>query len=139
MLIFILGKGRKIRTVPLMQNTVELLQNYLHEHHLETPEKSDYPLFQSHHGNRLSRSGVRYIFQKYAQQVHKQHPQFNQLISPHSLRHTKGMHLLQGGLSLDIIRDFLGHIDVRTTEIYARANLEMKRAALEKVSAASAE
>lgn len=134
--IRILGKGRKIRTVPLMQNTVQLLQNYLHEHHLETPEKSNYPLFQSHHGNRLSRSGVRYIFQKYAQEVRKQHPQFNQSISPHSLRHTKGMHLLQGGVSLDIIRDFLGHVDVRTTEIYARANLEMKRAALEKVSAA---
>lgn len=48
------------------------------------------------------------------------------------MRHTKGMHLLEGGVSLDIIRDFLGHVDIKTTEIYARANLEMKRAALEK-------
>lgn len=59
---------------------------------------------------------------------------FNQSISPHSLRHTKGMHLLQGGVSLDITRDFLGHVDIKTTEIYARANLEMKRTALEKVT-----
>lgn len=132
----ILGKGRKIRIVPIMQNTVQLLRNYLHENHLESADKFDYPLFQSHHGKRLSRSGVRYIFKKYAQQVREQHPQFNQSISPHSLRHTKGMHLLQGGVSLDIIRDFLGHVDVKTTEIYARANLEMKRAAIEKVSAA---
>ena len=44
------------------------------------------------------------------------------------------MHLLQSGVSLDIIRDFLGHVDVRTTQIYARANLEMKRRALEKVA-----
>jgi integrase len=44
------------------------------------------------------------------------------------------MHLLQSGVSLDIIRDFLGHVDVKTTEIYARANLEMKRKALEKIS-----
>lgn len=133
--ICIHGKGRKIRTVPLMQNSIHLLQNYLHEHDLKTPDKSDYPLFQNHHGNRLSRSGVRYIFQKYVQQVRKQHPEFNQSISPHSLRHTKGMHLLQGGVSLDIIRDFLGHVDIKTTEIYARANLEMKRAAIEKISA----
>jgi integrase/recombinase XerD len=134
--IRLLGKGRKIRIVPLMQSTVELLRNYLQEHHLLTPDKFDYPLFQSHNNKRLSRSGVRYIFQKYAQQVRKQHSEFNQSISPHSLRHTKGMNLLQGGVSLDIIRDFLGHVDIKTTEIYARANLEMKRKALEKVSGA---
>ena len=44
------------------------------------------------------------------------------------------MHLLQSGVPLEIIRDFLGHVDVKTTEIYARANLEMKRKALEKVA-----
>lgn len=132
--IRILGKGRKIRIVPLMQNTVELLQDYLQERQLTTPDKFAHPLFTSHCDNRLSRSGVRYIFQKYVQQVRQQHSEFNQSISPHSLRHTKGMHLLQGGVSLDVIRDFLGHVDIKTTEIYARANLEMKRAAIEKVS-----
>lgn len=132
--IRILGKGRKIRIVPLMQNTVKLIQDYLREFQLETPDKFDHPLFQSRCGKRLSRSGVRYIFQKYVLQVRKQCPEFNKSISPHSLRHTKGMHLLQGGVSLDIIRDFLGHVDIKTTEIYARANLEMKRAAIEKVS-----
>ena len=64
-------------------------------------------------------------------------PGFTQKISPHSLRHTKGMHLLQSGVSLDIIRGFLGHVDVKTTQIYARANLEMKRRALEKVAGES--
>jgi hypothetical protein len=44
------------------------------------------------------------------------------------------MHLLQSGVSLDMIRDFLGHVDIKTTQIYARANLEMKRKALEKIS-----
>lgn len=52
-------------------------------------------------------------------------------------RHTKGMHLLQSGVSLEMIRDFLGHVDVKTTQIYARANLEMKRRALEKVAGES--
>ncbi len=58
-------------------------------------------------------------------------------MSPHTLRHTKGMHLLQSGISLDMIRDFLGHVDVKTTQIYARANLEMKRNALEKIDDSS--
>jgi len=49
---------------------------------------------------------------------------------------TKAMHLVQGGVSLDIVRDFLGHVDIKTTELYARANLEMKRTAIEKVSPA---
>ena len=49
---------------------------------------------------------------------------------------TNAMHLVQGGVSLDIVRDFLGHVDIKTTELYARANLEMKRAAIEKVSPA---
>lgn len=61
---------------------------------------------------------------------------FGNVFTKYTLRHTKGMHLHLGGVSLDIIRDFLGHVDIKTTEIYARANLEMKRAAIEKVSPA---
>ena len=100
--IRILGKERKIRIVPLMDNTVQLLRDYLQEHQLETPDKFAHPLFQSHHSKRLSRSGVRYIFQKYVQQMRQQHPEFKQSISPHGMRHTKGMHLLQGGVSFVI-------------------------------------
>jgi integrase/recombinase XerD len=53
------------------------------------------------------------------------------------LRHTKGMHLLQSGISPEMIRDFLGHVDVKTTQLYATANFEMKRNALEKISDSS--
>jgi site-specific recombinase XerD len=134
--IRLLGKGRKARVVPLMDNTATLLRNYLHENNLLLPEKLDYPLFRNHQGNKLTRVGVNYILQKYARKLQGASPYFKQKISPHTLRHTKGMHLLQGGVSLDMIRDFLGHVDIKTTEIYARANLEMKRAALEKVSPA---
>ena len=52
--------------------------------------------------------------------------------------HPKAMHLVQGGVYLDIVRDFLGHADIKTTELYARANLEMRGAAIEKVSPAPA-
>lgn len=132
----ILGKGRKVRTVPLMENTSELLRQYINEHHLPLPENYDSPLFCNRHGNPLTRVGVNYILQKYVQKVATTDPQFKQKVTPHTLRHTKAMHLVQGGISLDIIRDFLGHADIKTTELYARANIEMKRAAIEKVSPA---
>ncbi|MGU4698808.1 site-specific integrase [Burkholderia cepacia] len=130
----LLGKGRKIRSVPLMDATLDLLRQYRRDNNLDRHENADKPLFQNRHGTRLTRSGVRYLLQKYVQSVRRDHPDFTQPVSPHSLRHTKGMHLLQSGVPLEIIRDFLGHVDVKTTEIYARANLEMKRKALEKVA-----
>ncbi|KAE8753438.1 tyrosine-type recombinase/integrase [Paraburkholderia madseniana] len=130
----LMGKGRKLRAVPLMDSTVELLRQYRRDNNLDRPEHAGKPLFQNRQGTRLSRSGVRYLLQKYVIPVRQSHPDFTQRVSPHSLRHTKGMHLLQSGVPLEIIRDFLGHADVKTTEIYARANLEMKRKALEKAT-----
>lgn len=55
-------------------------------------------------------------------------------ISPHTLRHSKAMHLLQAGVNLVYIRDILGHVSVQTTEIYARADSRLKRESLEKAS-----
>lgn len=130
----LLGKGRKMRAVPLMDNTVQLLRDHLQENHLTRPEQFDKPLFQNARHQRLSRSGIRYILQKYLVKARSKLPTLNRTVSPHTLRHAKGMHLLQSGISLDMIRDFLGHVDVKTTQIYARANLEMKRNALEKIT-----
>ena len=128
------GKGRKMRAVPLMDATAQLLRDHLHESDLHRPERFEQPLFQNRQGGRLSRWGVRYILDKHVQAVRNAHPGFTQPVTPHTLRHTKGMHLLQSGVSLEIIRDFLGHEHVVTTQIYARANLEMKRKALANVS-----
>ena len=130
----LLGKGRKMRAVPLMDNTAQLLRDHLQENHLNHPEQFDKPLFHNARHQRLSRSGIRYILQKYLFRARPQIPTLNRTVSPHTLRHAKGMHLLQSGISLDMIRDFLGHVDVKTTQIYARANLEMKRKALEKLT-----
>jgi integrase/recombinase XerD len=130
----LLGKGRKMRAVPLMGNTVQLLRDYIQEKHLNRLEQFCKPLFQNARNERLSRSGIRYILKKYLLKAQNNRPSLNRAVSPHSLRHTKGMHLLQSGVSLEMIRDFLGHVDVKTTQIYATANLEMKRNALEKIS-----
>jgi len=130
----LLGKGRKMRAVPLMGNTVPLLRGHMQENQLDRPEQFDKPLFHNARHQRLTRSGIRYILHKYVVPARSKCSTLNRSVSPHTLRHAKGMHLLQSGVSLDMIRDFLGHVDVKTTEIYARANLEMKRKALEKIS-----
>ncbi len=132
--IRLVGKGRKVRVVPLMDATAQLLRDHLQEHGLDRPDRGHLPLFQNRQTGRLSRSGVRYLLQCHVQAARPLVPGFTRKVSPHSLRHTKGMHLLQSGVSLEIIRDFLGHVDVKTTQIYAKANLEMKRRALEKVA-----
>jgi len=120
-----------------MGKTAQLLRDHIRENHLDRPEQFDKPLFQNARKQRLSRSGIRYILQKYLVKARNKRPSLNRTVSPHTLRHTKGMHLLQSGISLDMIRDFLGHVDVKTTQIYARANLEMKRKALEKIDDSS--
>jgi integrase/recombinase XerD len=125
------GKGRKMRAVPMMDETVQILRDHLQENRLDCPEHFERPLFQNVQGQRLSRSGVRYILQKHLVTARKAVPSLNRAVSPHTLRHSKGMHLLESGISLEMIRDFLGHADVKTTQIYARANLEMKRNALQ--------
>lgn len=132
--IRLMGKGRKVRVVPVMDATAKLLRSHMQERGLDRPEKGHLPLFQNRQGGRLSRSGIRYLLQCHVRAARPLVPGFTQKVSPHSLRHSKGMHLLQSGVSLEIIRDFLGHVDVKTTQIYARTNLEMKRRALEKVA-----
>lgn len=133
----LLGKGRKMRAVPLMANTVALVRDHLRENHLDRPEQFDRPLFQNQRGQRLSRSGIRYILEKYVGKARGQSPSLDRRVTPHMLRHSKGMHLLQSGIPLETIRDFLGHVDTTTTQVYARANLEMKRKALEKLTDSS--
>jgi integrase/recombinase XerD len=68
----LLGKGRKMRAVPLMDNTVQLLRDHLQENHLDRPEQFDKPLFRNARSQRLSRSGIRYILQKIYRQCTKQ-------------------------------------------------------------------
>jgi integrase/recombinase XerD len=131
------GKGRKQRLVPLMANTVTLVRDYVTEHGLDRAERASVPLFGNRHGGRLSRSGVRYILAKYVARARDTQPVTVQRVSPHTLRHTKAMHLLQAGTPLVIIRDILGHADLKSTEIYAKADLEMKRQALAKASSQS--
>lgn len=131
--IKLMGKGNKSRIVPLMEPMARLIRQYLKENNLGLPHCNEYPLFRNRRGNKLTRSGIAYILKKYFAEARKSFPEyFPDTISPHILRHSKAMHLLQSGVNLVYIRDLLGHVSVQTTEIYAKADSSAKRKALEK-------
>jgi site-specific recombinase XerD len=117
-------KSGKARQVPLMKKTAVMLRDYLKEHNLNSRELLDHPLFFNNRRERFTRPGITYILQKYTG---------DSKLTPHILRHTKAMHLLQSGVNIVYIRDILGHVDLKTTEVYARADTEMKRKAMENV------
>lgn len=125
------GKGDKTRYVPLMGSTVDALTEFFLENRLSSPEKMDHPLFCNHQRGKLTRAGVAYILKKYFNAAKALNPALPTKISPHVLRHSKAMHMLKAGANLVFIRDFLGHTHVKTTEIYARADTDTKRKAIE--------
>lgn len=128
------GKGRKTRVVPLMNETTEVLKTYLTLCNLNAKDKVDSPLFYNHQNHKLTRAGVTYILKKYCDMARQKDSGFPSIVSPHMLRHSKAMHMLQAGINLIYIRDFLGHSQVATTEMYARADTEMKRIAIQATS-----
>ena len=128
----LMGKGNKVRRVPLMKNTAALLQAYLSGNGLNKQWKNQYPLFVNNQHKKLTKEGVAYILNKYVIMARINFTGIPEHVHPHVLRHSKGMHLLQAGVNLIYIRDFLGHVDIRTTEIYAITDTETKRHAIEK-------
>jgi len=83
----LLGKGRKMRAVPLMGNTVQLLRDHIQENRLVGPEQFDKPLFQNARNQRLSCSGIRYILKKYLVRARGKRPSLDRKVSPHTLRY----------------------------------------------------
>ncbi|MBI4652520.1 site-specific integrase [Candidatus Desantisbacteria bacterium] len=130
--LILTGKGNKVRRVPLMKNTLTLLQHYIQEHSLDKPLKSDYTLFVNKQHNKLTKEGIAYIIAQHVISARKISTNVPERVTPHMFRHSKAMHLLQAGVSLIYIRDFLGHEDIKTTEIYAKCDSELKRRAIEK-------
>jgi len=127
----LLGKGNKVRRIPIMKNTATIVEKYIGENKLNLPHKSEYPLFMNPQNNKLTKEGVAYILGKYARTAHNVSDKVPAKVNCHMLRHSKAVHLLQAGVNLIYIRDFLGHSDIKTTEVYARADSETKRKALE--------
>jgi len=130
--IRLVGKGRKARTVPLMERTATLMRKYIECFFTDISASSSRPLFCNNQREKLTRSGIAFILDKYVQMARSSAGEYlPEKVTPHVLRHSKAMHLLQSGVNLIYIRDLLGHADMKTTEIYARADSEAKRTALE--------
>jgi integrase/recombinase XerD len=132
-IVALTGKGRKTRHIPIDPNTTALLTAYIAERQLDRPGRDERPLFSNQHHQKLSRGGIAWILRKY--QVYAADPTLTvgRRLHPHVLRHSRAMHLYDAGVPLPYIRDILGHVDLSTTELYARASTEAKRKALEAV------
>ena len=124
------GKGRRERLCPLLPQTARLITKFLASEGRSTEDHE--PLLHRRRGGRLTRHGARYLLAKYIARARASMPSLSRPgLSPHTLRHTKAMHLLQSGVPLVTIKDFLGHADLKSTEVYVQIDLETKRRALE--------
>lgn len=133
--ILVHGKGNKDRYVSLSTKTTQLIRLYFDKEGLKSPIYAERHLFLNRSGKPFTRAGIAYILQKYATLLHNEDPvSFPEKITPHCLRHTKAMLMLEAGQNLVYIRDTLGHEHIKTTEIYARISSKQKESALDAVN-----
>ena len=134
--VILSGKGRKKRIVPIHEKLVLILKAYMKDVNIELNNISKQPLFVNVHGRKLTSAGLTHIIMMYADKVRENFPALMpERLSPHSFRHSKATHLLQAGMNIIYVRDFLGHSSVKTTETYVRMDSEQKRKALEAAAA----
>ena len=125
--VHIRGKGRKQRVTPLWRGTARLLRDWLVRQHRD----GNAPVFSNRAGHPLSRSGVEQRLRVAVAIAQNRCPSLRGLsVSPHTLRHTTAMHLLQSGVDLTVIALWLGHESPETTHHYIEADLTMKERAL---------
>lgn len=121
------GKGRKERCTPLHPQTVRILRDWL-RHRQGKPQE---PLFPSLRGSRLGRDAVERLLSKHVSTATKTCPSLRRKrVSPHVLRHTAAVCLLQAGVDRSVIALWLGHEGIETTQMYLAADLATKERAL---------
>ncbi|MPZ89650.1 MAG: tyrosine-type recombinase/integrase [Nitriliruptorales bacterium] len=124
------GKGRKQRVVPLWKNTAAKLRAW----RVHIDPAADAPVFPNRSGRPLSRSGVEHRLQVALETASQRCPSLaKRHVTPHTLRHSTAMHLLQSGVDVTVIALWLGHEDTATTHLYIEADLAMKEAALSRI------
>ena len=122
------GKGRKERLCPLWPDTISALKPLLAR--AAVPTDPAEPVFRGAHSDALTRHGATHLLAKYVALARGHDATFLKRVSPHTLRHSCACALLQAGVDLTVIRDYLGHASIITTSRYANTNLRLKRAAL---------
>ena len=123
--VVIVDDGNRLTVYELVERVIPC------ENHLDIPERRNDQLFTNPQGKKLTRSGVSYVLAKYIHKANTAVGSFFPQITPHCLRHSKAMHLVEAGKNLIYICDFLGHESIETTQVYAKANPEARRKALE--------
>lgn len=127
MIIHLHGKGRKERIIPLWKNTITLLKKWI----CQIKNDPYGPLFPNSFGTFITRSGIEDRLKSAAKIAEIKYPALKKKkITPHIIRHTTAMHLLQSGVDLAVIALWLGHENITTTHHYIEADLKMKKAAL---------
>ena len=129
------GKGDKWRTCPLWRQTADLLAQLLISTTSEV-SPADAPVFCSATGQALTRFGIYKIVRRHA--GHLDNDRTNRKVSPHIFRHTAAVHLLEAGVEVNVIRGWLGHADLTTTNRYAEINTRAKVEALSNTEPPSA-
>ena len=133
--VHLFGKGRKQRMVPLWPTTARQLRAWIARADL----CPDVPLFPNRYRQPMTRSNAAQRLSKAVEVASRTLPRLGKArVSPHTIRHTTAMHLLQAGIDISVIAMWLGHESPTTTHLYVEADLEMKRLALESVSPAKA-
>jgi len=126
----LIGKGNKERVCPLWADTVLAIDNYLQTRYQAGDRAA--ALFLNANGEPITRFGIRHIVRHYATKAASACPSLaTRHVSPHLIRHSTAMALLQSGNDITVIKDWLGHADVNTTHAYIEIDLEMKRKALD--------
>lgn len=111
------GKGRKVRRIGIPADAAEMLKNYICYRRIQTlPERH---VFSSQTHEKMTVSCIEEIYAKYVSVARKQHPElFRHKYTPHSMRHTTATHMLEAGVPLIVVKNFLGHVSLQTTQIY---------------------
>jgi integrase/recombinase XerD len=126
------GKGRKTRTIPLWEETIQHIQAYLQarEH---AGIHSD-PLFLNNKEQPLTRFGIGRRVELHGKKAAEKCPSLNDLkLTPHVFRHTTALHLIETGSDITIVKEWLGHADIKTASHYVEVSVARKRKALEKL------
>jgi site-specific recombinase XerD len=122
-----IGKGRKERATPIRKDCVKILRDWL----VERGGAENDPLFISNRGERFSRDAVERIVRKHVAAAARQCPSLKKKrVTPHVLRHSAAMQLLQNGVDRTVIALWLGHESVETTQMYIHADIQLKEKAM---------
>ncbi len=139
--VTVTGKGQKTRVVPIMDKTGRHLDQYIGLFHVGRPDPGALLFYTTRAGQhqKMSQDNVSYLLNKHAATARAACPEIPERVHAHQLRHARAMQMLRAGVPLPHIKEFLGHADITTTNVYATADNQMVRDAVQQAASTTAE